>query len=149
MQTQHFFVLVIISFFLLGCPADDNMGDRYYTIENQSNHSLLIKFYRDGNIIDHMTTILSENSDTFTRTLRYTNDEDNFTLPYFAYRSADSIVIDFDDVKRQIYTLDFNNKTLSEPIDRNIYRHENYENLGKDRFFFKVTEEDYNNAVDI
>ena len=148
MKTQHLFILVIISFFLLGCPTDDNRSDRYYTIENQSNYPLIMKFYRDGNIIDYMTT-LSENGDSFTRTLRYSNDEDNFTLPYFAYRSADSIVIDFDDVKRQIYTLDFINKTISEPVDRNIYSHENYENLGKDRYLFKITEEDYNNADDI
>ncbi len=149
MKKQYLFILILVSIFLYGCPSDDNYNDRYYTMENQSNHSLLIKFYNKGNLLDFITTNLSENGDQYKGSFTYDNLSDKFGLPSRAYRSTDSIVIDFDNIKRQIYTIDFLNRTFSEPINRNVYRHENYEDLGKDRFLFKITEEDYNNAEDI
>lgn len=148
MKKQSLILLIFVSFFLFGCPSDDNRGDRYYTIENQSNHPLILKFYNDNVYLDYFTTSLPNNGDKITKTTTYTFTTENIKIPMFAFRS-DSIVIEFDNAKRQIYTVDFINKTLSEPIERNVFRHENYENLGKDRFLFKITEEDYNNAEDI
>lgn len=143
------FLIIFACFFLYGCPSDDGTSDRYYTIENKSDHLLVIKFHQDGNLLEYLTTTLSQNGDHFTENTRFESGTDNFNGPYWAYRSSDSIVIEFDNIKRQIYTLDFINRTISEPIDRNIFRHENYENITKDRFLFKITDEDYYNADDI
>jgi hypothetical protein len=142
-------LITILSTLLFGCPSNDDYNDRYYTIENQSNHTILIKFYKEGNLLDYITTTLSENGEQYSGHFTYDNIIDSFRLPQRAYEESDSIIFDFDNVKRQIYTIDFINQTLSEPIDSNIFRHENYDNVGNDRFLFKITEEDYINADDI
>lgn len=149
MKKQHLFILVLVSIFLFGCTSDDNRFDRYYTIENQSNHSISLKFYREGIFLDYLTTTLPNTGDQYTRTRSFQSNVANFKLPYRAYNSTDSLVIDFDNVKSQYYSIDILNGTFSDPIERNVYRHENYENIGKERFLFKITEEDYNNAEDI
>ncbi len=141
-------LITIISIFLFGCPTE-SYNDRSYIIENESNHSLLIKFYKEGNLLDYITTTLSENGEQYTGHITYENATYLFNFPLGAYDSSDSIVIDFDNLKRKIYTIDIQNETFSSPINRNIFKHENYEDIGNDRFLFKITEEDYINADDI
>jgi hypothetical protein len=142
--------ILIASIFLFGCPSDSDFYTRYYSIENNSNHSLSIRFYINNVLIEHLSTTFSNNGERYTGQSSYGDiGIDVFSFPSSAYDSSDSIVIDFDNLKRQIYTIDFINQTFSEPIERNIFRHENYEEIGNDRFLFKITEDDYNNADDI
>lgn len=137
--------LIVLSFLLTACP-EEIQNDRYYVLENSSNHEIVLKFYSQGNLLAYLTTTLSED-ETYEGSIRYQN-EDLFSFPSNAFKS-DSIEIDFDNVKRRTYTIDFINGNFSEPINRNVFRHENYQDIGNDKFLFVITEEDYNAADDI
>jgi len=137
--------LIVISFFLTGCP-EEIRNDRYYILENNSNHELVLKFYFQGSLLEYLTTALSEN-ENYSGQISYQN-EDVFSFPSNAFK-ADSIVIDFDNLKRGTYAIDFLNASFSEPLNRNVFRHENFEHIGNDNFLFSITEEDYNRAEDI
>lgn len=140
-------IFILISFLLTGCPEGIERSDRYYILENNSNHEIVIKFYHEGILLDYLTTVLSED-EKHRGSIRYQNTSDSFFFPSNAFKS-DSIVVDFDNLKRTTYAIDFINQSYSEPIDRNIFNHENYEHKGNDRFLFSITEEDYNRAEDM
>lgn len=141
--------LLLLSFVLTGCPGPDyGRESRAFILENKSNHSLELKFYNEEVLLDYQTTILDNNGEQFRERIDYSNERDLFSFPARAF-NVDSIVIEFDSSKRLSYAIDFINRTYSLPLNRNIFIHENYENLGNDQFLYSITEEDYNRAEDI
>lgn len=141
--------LLLLSFVFTGCPGPDpDFRTRSYILENNSNHSLELKFFNQQVLLDFQTTILNNNGEQFKGRIDYNNEIDLFNFVAGAF-NVDSLVIEFDSSKRISYSIDFINQSYSEPINRNIFNHENYENLGSDEFLFSITEEDYNRAEDI
>jgi hypothetical protein len=78
---------------------------------------------------------------------RPVSTDPNYTGPQNSFLS-DSVVIIFND-QRKLSTFLISDVagTFSEPKFRNIFRHGNYEAIGNDKFLFKITEEDYENAI--
>jgi hypothetical protein len=154
-KMKHMKTLLAISasIFLsvLGCTDNEvEMKRRDYTIQNNTDFSVKIEFYNvsDGTLNNQTSDILNNNGSQLANKVEqdqpFTNSED---VPIFAHVS-DSVRIIFNNEKFYINTFNTFSDTFSEPINRNIFRHSNYENLGNERYLFKITQEDYENAED-
>jgi hypothetical protein len=146
------FLIITLTIFLsvLGCTNNEvEMNRRDYIIENNTGISTAIKFYSrvDGMLNNQTSKVLSNGhklSEKVELTIEFDNSED---YPRLAY-GADSIKIVFNNEKFIINKYNTINSQFSEPINRNIFRHSNYENLGNERYLFKITQQDYENAED-
>ncbi len=150
MKNMKTFAVIILSIFLsvLGCTDNEvEKNRRDYVIENDTNLMVNITFYDrvNGNTI--ASRILNP-SDELIGTVEQTSDFDNSGFTTSSAFQADSVRLIIDNAK--FYTNVFNtiNNAFSEPINRNLFRHSNYENLGNERYLFKITQQDYENAED-
>ena len=152
MKHMKTFLIITLTIFLsvLGCTNNEvEMNRRDYIIENNTGISTAIKFYSrvDGMLNNQTSKVLSNGhklSEKVELTIEFDSSED---YPRLAY-GADSIKIVFNNEKFIINKYNTINSQFSEPINRNIFRHSNYENLGNERYLFKITQQDYENAED-
>ncbi|MFV0379086.1 MAG: hypothetical protein ACK5JD_17485 [Mangrovibacterium sp.] len=135
---------------MLGCIENEiRQEDRIYIIENGTTFSITIEYYNRTNsdMNTDVSSVLSSRGDRLLGQLEQipvTNFLEELPTSAFA---ADSVKIVFNESRFTTCTYDFNSKTFSEPINRNLFKHSNYENLGNGRYLFKITQEDYENAL--
>lgn len=133
---------------LLGCTDNEvDFNKRDYIIENNTDLQLSVKFYNktSGILIDNLSGFLQNSDSQLTNTIEQTSEFENINVPYVG---ADSVKVIINNDKFFTSSYDFDSETFSEPINRNIFRHSNYENLGNERYLFKITQQDYENAED-
>jgi hypothetical protein len=143
---------IILSFFLIiSCTHENEQFiDKSFVIKNETSHTVSIKFY---NLIDEVqntetSTILdSENiqSEYSIEDILKSNNEQG--LPASAF-IADSVRIIFNENKILSYSYFVETMTFSEPVNRNIFKLNNYSNSDNERYEYKITEIDYENAED-
>ena len=161
MKTLIFRLLIILTcpFIIGGCLGIVEAGifHRQYQIMNNSESNIKIKFF-DTFSNDSSEIEIGENKLYKGNLLEYREgnhpqlSENNSFFPNRAYKDADSLVIIFDNIKllSQYYrhTSPFE-VSFSNPKDRNLFKHGNYERLGKEDIFqFTITQQDYENAED-
>lgn len=147
-------LLLFISFLSIeSCTTEDEEINRQYQLMNASDTTIKIKFYNTFSNTSFETEV--EPEDVFLGDVliyRSGNDQwndENSVFPSSAYKNSDSLVVIFDE--KLYLTLFYTAKTstsysYSEPIDRNIFRHGNYEEIERENFQFKITQQDYENA---
>lgn len=141
--------LVLLS--LLGCTNEVEMNRRDYIIENATNFKVYIKFYGrvSGNLKGQTSRVLNNKGEQLSQKVEQTSDFDDSTSnAIFKAYEGDSVRVIINDSK--VYTNTFHpfNNTFSEPINRNLFRHSNYDDIGNETYVFKITEQDYENAED-
>ena len=149
-RTIRILYVVLISVFLsvLGCTDNEvDFNKRDYIIENNTDFQLDIKFYNktSGILIGNLSGIIQNRDSQLTNTIEQTSEFENINVPYVG---ADSVKVIIDNDKFFTSSYDFDNSIFSEPINRNLFRHSNYENLGNERYLFKIAQQDYENAED-
>lgn len=72
-----------------------------------------------------------------------TPQEDAGSLFY----SNDTLTVFFDNKRKFAYTYSFNPNVFSGPVNRNLLRHGNYIQIGKQTYKYTITNEDYQNAT--
>lgn len=141
--------LTILSFF--SCVRESEMYQRQYSLKNESGQIVKLKFYlKYSNQLIFEEEIILSNNDVFNaENLEFSKPLSNNVdyLVNTAYRASDSLIVVYDNQKKSTYTVDFYG-SFSTPLNRNLFRHGNYEYLGNDQFQFTFTEEDYENAED-
>ncbi|WGH74545.1 hypothetical protein P8625_10620 [Tenacibaculum tangerinum] len=134
---------------VLGCTDNEvDMNRRDYTIKNETGYLVNISFYSrtNGTLNYDSPKTLESNGGQITNKVELSIEfDDSEDYPKLAF-SSDSVKVIFNNEK--IYTNVFNSmtNTFSEPINRNLFKHSNYENLGNEQYLFKITQEDYENA---
>ncbi|MFV0379084.1 MAG: hypothetical protein ACK5JD_17475 [Mangrovibacterium sp.] len=136
-------------FLVLSCTNNEvSKYKREYIIRNETNLVVNIKFLsRSNGLMNNSTsgTLDSEGNQLINEVEQdqlFTSNED---FPIFAHDADSAIVI----INNKFFVCVFNTitNTFSEPINRNLFKHSNYENLGNERYLFKITQEDYENAL--
>lgn len=151
MKNMKAFIVITVSVFLsiLGCTDNEiELIDRTYILENDTEFTVDIKFYNkiDNSLNTETSRILNTKGDRLSEEIKKI---DNFPegLPASVF-IADSVMVVINGDKFFNYAYDFDSKIFSEPINRNLFKHSNYENLGNERYLFKITQLDYENAED-
>ncbi|VAW14381.1 hypothetical protein MNBD_BACTEROID03-709 [hydrothermal vent metagenome] len=152
MENMKTLLVIIVSVFLsvLGCTDNEvEMNRRDYIIENETEVNLSVKFYNKVNgTINNQTSKDLNKGEQLSKKIELTIEFDiSEDYPSLAYGS-DSVRIVFNNEKFLTSKYNSINMVFSEPIGRNIFRHSNYENLGNERYLFKITQQDYENAED-
>lgn len=141
----------MVQIIFLSCVKESRMYSRQYSLKNETNQNIKLKFYFKyneqlvyGEIIKLNDTEVF-NGGFLETDQPHSNDVD---YPINTFKASDSVVIIFNNEKRNIMFLQNGDNIFSTPIDRNVFRHGNYVNMGGNNFQFTITEEDYNNAED-
>ena len=150
MEYMKIIIVVIFSLFLFGCTYEVEMNRRDYTIKNNTDLTADITFYDriSGKIIFQSSKKLNPSDQLSEKVEQTSNFDDSDSNAIFNAYLGDSVRIVFSQVKYLSYTFHPYNNEFSEPINRNIFRHSNYEDLGNERYLFKITQQDYENAED-
>lgn len=153
-QTKTFMKKIVILLPLLlflNCGPEAKMYLRTYIVENDTQVKIQLNFYRkfDGVLLkeiklDPNTRYKGEQIEV---SQPLTNDP-NMLYPSIAL-SSDSLIIIFNNQKMKtdvVYDIE-DGIFYSEPIERNIFRHGSYKNIGGDNFLFSITQQDLENAT--
>ena len=144
-------LLFLVILTLFNCGPEANMYKRDYIIKNNIDRTVELKFYnrRSGDLKGRTSKILSGNQSQLIETLEQTTpfNQTSENLDLFTAFGADSVRIIFDNIKVVTHVFFTNSETFSEPINRNVFLFNNYENIGNERFLYEIIEEDYENAV--
>ena len=136
---------------LSSCVTESRMYPRQYSLKNESNQVIKLKFYfKYDNQLVYGEIITLNNTEVFNGGVLETDQPHSNEINHpiiNAFKSSDSLIVIYNDLKKSTFSIGFNGD-LSTPIERNPFRHGNYENLGNDDFQFTIMEEDYNNAED-
>jgi hypothetical protein len=144
-------LLLIPIFALFNCGPEAQMFERQYLIENKSNTTIQLYFYLLSEPVNDFSGIeLNKNrileGKRFEFSKPVSNDSD-YTGSRLSFKSDSAIIIFNNKRKLSIYLKHDMESVFSEPKNRNIYRHGNYESIENDQFLFKITEEDFENAT--
>lgn len=147
---KYFLTLAFIFLSFHGCiPKNEvEMNIRDYIIENDTDYKVDIKFYLNGNLNNLTSKVLNSKGEQLSEKVEQTSEFDNSGNNLLSAYQGNSIKIIFNNTKFYTHTFNTFNETFSEPIDRNLFWHSNYENLGNEKYLFKITEQDYENAED-
>ena len=149
MKNLILFLSVVI--FSTSCVTESRMYPRQYSLKNESNQVIKLKFYfKYYNQLVYGEIITLNNTEVFNGGVLETDQPHSNEINHpiiNAFKSSDSLIVIYNDLKKSTFSIGFNGD-LSTPIERNLFRHGNYENLGNDDFQFTIMEEDYNNAED-
>lgn len=147
----------LLLFSIESCTTEAEEIDRQYQLINTSEVDIKIKFYNTFSNTSTLFETQIEPNGIFLGdilTYRSGNDqlnEENSFYPSSAYKNSDSLVVIFDEIKQitLYYTpVSSTSVSFSEPINRNLFRHGNYEKIENERFQFKIIQQDYENAED-
>ena len=143
-------ILFCLPLLLNGCVREAKMYSTQYVIKNETSQVVKLNYYTTlnntllNNYIINTNEILegplSERGSTSPL------DYPDYTLAVTNLSDGDSLVVIFNNEKKTIMQTSLDG--YSEPLNRNLFRHGNYEYLGNDQFQFTFTEEDYENAED-
>ena len=143
-------ILFCLPLLLNGCVREAKMYSTQYVIKNETSQVVKLNYYTTlnntllNNYIINVNEIL-EGSLTERGDVPPINYPD-YTLAVTNLSDGDSLVVIFNNEKKTIMQTSLDG--YSEPLNRNLFRHGNYEYLGNDQFQFTFTEEDYENAED-
>jgi len=144
-------LLLIPLFILFNCGPEANKFKRTYIIENSLNRTVELKFYdrRTDELKSRNFNILSGNQDRLQGTIEQTSpfNQTSDKAILSAVFGADSLSMIFDNTNVATQVFYTSSETFSEPLNRNVFLNTNYEAIGNDRFLFKITEKDYENAT--
>ena len=136
---------------LSSCVTESRMYPRQYSLKNESNQVIKLKFYfKYDNQLVYGEIITLNNTEVFNGGVLETDQPHSNEINHpiiNAFKSSDSLIVIYNDLKKSTFSIGFKGD-LSTPIERNPFRHGSYENLGNDDFQFTIMEEDYNNAED-
>lgn len=142
-------ILLLLAVILTNCVTESRMYLREYSLKNESNQVIKLKFYfkYDNQLV--YDEIILNNTEVFNGGVLETDQphSNDINYPINHFRSSDSLIVIYNNLKKSTFSIGFNGN-LSTPIDRNPFRHGNYNDIGNDNFQFTITEEDYNNAID-
>ena len=150
-------ILPIASLFiiLLSCGVTESpLVSRTYSIENSTNFSVNIKFYFAVNDSLVLSSSLPAGAkfqgDELVARSPIPTDSDYDGPRISAFNLSDSTVILFDNSKKIVQQSFVTEgiRNYSQPLDRNIFRHGSYEDIGNDEFLFTITQEDFERAED-
>ena len=151
MKNMKTFLISISLIFLsiFGCTDNEvDLIDRTYIIENDTEFTIDIKFYNKINNGLNIETsgILNSKGDRLSEKIQII---DNLPegLPASAF-IADSVKVIINGNKFFTCVYNFNDNQFTEPLNRNIFRHSNYVDLGNEKYLFKITKQDYESAED-
>lgn len=143
--------LSLIFIYAFSCTNEVEMNKREYIIENDTDYILNIKFYQrylDGTSKLSITSkILNKKGSQLNQIVEQTSEFTNSGNSLFRAYQGDSVIVIFNNNKF-ITSSYLGDDAFSEPLGRNLYKHSNYENLGNEKFIFKITQQDYENAED-
>lgn|SRR5690606_1601808 len=140
--------LIVTILFIQSCDMHDKRIKRKYIIENSTSREIKIDLYA-SNIFQKTTTksgkgvIIEGSADDGGMNKRID--------PFIAF-DADSIVITFDNKKRQIYyysVTEYKLKGLPDNKMRNVFNESAYTIESEDLYRYIFIEEDYENAEEI
>jgi hypothetical protein len=143
-------ILILLTIALSSCGPESRMYPRQYSLKNESNENIKLKFYfKYNNQLVYGEVITLNNTEIFNGGILETDQphSNDVNYPINAFKSSDSLIVIYNNQKKSTFSIDFNGN-LSTPIDRNPFRHGNYTDIGNDTFQFIFTEDDYNNAID-
>ena len=137
--------LLVISFMLQACGLNSPRIKRKYTLENGTNREIQIDFYTENRPV---RSVFKKGEGLLKEGFADDGGQADNIDPITAFDS-DSVVITFDNEKRQIYYLSiitFGFESVPKNQNRNIFDESTYmiENIELYRYIF--TEEDYENA---
>ena len=139
-------IILIVTLLLYSCDELDSVE---YIIENNTDFIVDIRFYdrSSGNIVIPASGSLYQKGGQLFRTHSiYGEVIISETTPILAYQ-ADSVRIIFNEEKYLFYSVKIGSPTVfSESINRNIFKHSNYEYL-KGVYVYKLTQQDYETAT--
>ncbi|GAA0892882.1 hypothetical protein GCM10009122_25610 [Fulvivirga kasyanovii] len=145
MRTMKIIGICMVLCFLQNCGTDRiDIIRRAYRLENGTSSEIKIEFYRYG-IFKHTQHIIGEG-------LIFEGSMDNdggAHLSAGGALGADSIIVVFDNQKKQIYYHGDIVVTATPPTDRNVLLNEAYEIINDELYRFTFTEADYENAEEI
>jgi hypothetical protein len=133
--------LIIYFFLLFSCVPEAGVETRNYILINNSGKELRIEFYfynifKNSKIVNKEGVLEMLTKESMGRGI----------TPLLAF-DADSIIVTYDNEKRQIYTeiVQANYQNVN-PKLRNILEDDNYSIDGEGNYIFTFTEGDYENA---
>ena len=143
-------ILILISLILtiLGCTNEVEINNREYIIENATNYNIDIRFYDrvSGDLNSQKSTMLKANEELLSNRIEInSNSKNSEEYPSLAFGS-DSVKVILNNTKTFTNVFNIIDGTFSDPINRNLFKHSNYESLGNETYVFKITEQDYQNA---
>lgn len=145
-------ILLLIPFFLFyNCGPEAEKFGRNYSIKNTTNQLVELDFYSLSTQQTDFTNIKLERNESLSgrrfEFSRPVSTDPDYTGPQNSFLS-DSLVIIFGNQKKISTSLISDREgTFSEPKSRNVFRHGNYEATGNEMFLFKITQEDFENAI--
>lgn len=134
----------------MNCGPEAPIINRTYFVENNSNVPVELVFY------ERFTNELKGSKLLFEGE-RYKGESIEFHKPHSVYPEndypsisfeSDSIILIFQNEMKTSYVNAFSDSLFfSPPVNRNIFRQGNYEELGGYQFLYTITQEDYENAT--
>jgi len=148
-------IIIFTSFIIKSCLVEAREIERRYQIINDSQSDIRIKFFNTYSG-DSLEVEIQKNEIYLGELLIHRSgnpqlSRDNSFYPSSAFNRSDSSVIIFDNkrISSKSYTMTTPRKAaFSEPLDRNIFRHKNYEHIGDGNYVFVIIESDYLDAVE-
>jgi len=159
-KMKRIVLVFLLSFLLTACPTEDFPKNlREYQIKNESGKDLILKFlHRTVDTLEFKVNL--ENKAIYVGGVLKHNDASEIRLsdpesfyPSMAFHSrglgSDSLVVLFNKERYSLkWIKDDPPASFSKPIDRNPFRHGNYEEVKTGVFQFSISEQDYENAED-
>ena len=133
--------LFVVAFFLQNCAG--NVERRQYVLENKTNHKITIHFYSHNRKLHSVTKNGAGNIYSV-----FMDDEKHGINAPSAF-SSDSLIVIYDDKKRQAYWVSRTTYETSPLSNRSPLNDSNYVIENKTLYRFDFTEEDYENAEEI
>jgi hypothetical protein len=132
---------LVICLLLTQCDGWRKKEFRKYILENGTEHYLKMDSYQNGRFYN---TVEKAGKGVFFE--RMLDDGVGDHISAFAALASDSVVVIFDNKKKQVYT---SNTVKAKPASRNILVDSAYTIENKELYRFTFTEEDYRLAEDL
>ena len=152
---MRFILKIVIASLIVSCVPfpETRMVEGTFLIENQYSEEIIIKkFYRTSPETTFELVTLQPQEIYRGRTRETTNESafnDPSSITPITSLYADTIVFVFNNMKEKGYSFEYTDEMtiFSLPLDRNPTRVGSYEQIGDNEYLFKITQEDFDNAV--
>lgn len=148
-------IALLFSFFLVfvSCDiVDPQFTDAKFTVRNETNTDIALHFFNENINFPDRSIVLGSQEEYQGLNVESSvgNIFDDPERSVVGSLVADSIIVIFNNERffsSYLITEEGNTFSYSEPINRNIFRSGNYEEIGDQEFLYTITQEDYNNAT--
>lgn len=133
-------ILLIITLITFSCGTDQGEGKTYvYTLENGSGRNIKIDAYKSSTTDMKPETLYLEEGKAITKTFQSPDPPLQEYYDFIYFFQGDSIVVNYNNEKKQIFVLETCEGSERNPLNICIYSDQ------EETFTF--TEEDYENAI--